>query len=138
MVRDEAPPPAPGDPVDRLMAKPVVAVAPRLTLRSLSAVLAGENVGAVVVRDEEGNLGIVSERDVVRALADGADPDEVWAADVMATEPRWVEPQTPIAEAAELMLSAGIRHVPVVEGGEAVGIVSIRNALGVLLRAPAD
>jgi CBS domain-containing protein len=138
MVRDEPPPPAPTDPVDRLMAKPVVAVAPRLTLRSVAAVLTSENVGAVVVYDEEGNLGIVSERDVVRALAQGADPDEVWAADVMATEPRWVDPQTPIAEAAELMLNAGIRHVPVVDANEAVGIVSIRDALAVLLRAPLD
>ncbi len=73
--------------VRALMAAPPVSVDERLSLRSLTEVLAADEIGVVLVRCRDGSWSIVSERDIVRALADGAAPDTgVWAADVMGNE----------------------------------------------------
>ncbi|HKH88395.1 MAG TPA: CBS domain-containing protein, partial [Acidimicrobiales bacterium] len=71
--------------------------------------------------------GIVSERDLVRALADGVDPDTGRVADVMSHDPRYLTLADHVVTAVEMMLDAGIRHLPVIEEGELVGIVSIRD-----------
>jgi CBS domain-containing protein len=68
-----------------------------------------------------------------RALAEGADPDEVWAADVMTEPVMWVTPDDTTSSVAELMELGGVRHVPVREGGRAVGMVSVRDVLDVLV-----
>jgi predicted transcriptional regulator len=73
-----------------------------------------------------------SERDIMRALADDADPDVVWSADVM-TEPL-VEVRTDesVIAVADRMIDEGIRHVAVVDGEEIVGVVSLREVSRVL------
>jgi CBS domain-containing protein len=68
-----------------------------------------------------------------RALAEGADPDEVWAADVMTEPVMWVTPDDTTSSVAELMELGGVRHVPVREGARAVGMVSVRDVLDVLV-----
>ncbi|MGC8470822.1 MAG: cyclic nucleotide-binding/CBS domain-containing protein [Acidimicrobiales bacterium] len=118
--------------VGRVMHSPVVAVDEKTTLREAARLLRDADIGTLVVEDEgeEAIAGIVSERDVTRALADGADPDEVWVADVMSREPRYATAGDQVSTALDVMLVAGIRHLPVLEEGELVGIVSMRDLLG--------
>jgi len=120
-------------PVRRLMSGGPISVDERLSLRSLAAVLADADVGVAIVRRADGSAGIVSERDVARALAQAADPDVVWAADVMAEDLVIAEVDEPIAEVAGRMVDEDVRHVAVVDRGEVVGVVSLRDVVRVLL-----
>ena len=120
-------------PVASVMHRSTVSVRPDTTIRQVAETLSREEVGAVVVRGAEGLVGIVSERDVVRALAEGVDPDADRAADVMTYEVVSVGSVDPIDTVAKTMLEGGIRHLPVVDAGGPVGIVSIRDLLGAYL-----
>lgn len=128
VVRDGA---AGAEPVGVLARKQVASVGGRATLSEVIDALVGNDVGAVLVRDDD-RSGIISERDVIDALHDGADPGEVWAADVMRAHVISVTPETTIAEAGTRMLDEGIRHL-VIDGADP-GIVSMRDVLGRLLR----
>jgi CBS domain-containing protein len=116
-------------PVTAVMHRSTVSVRPDTTLRQVAETLAREEVGAVVVKGSEGLVGIVSERDLVRALAEGFDPDGERAADVMTYDVISVESIESIDAVARIMLDGGIRHLPVVDAGGPVGIVSIRDLL---------
>ena len=119
----------PSNPVREVMSRGAVSVDEKLTLRSLAAVLAELDIGVALVRRPDDSIGVVSERDVARALADDADPEEIWAADVASNDVVFAEPEEPILVVAERMLSEGVRHVPVVEHGKIVGLVSARDLL---------
>ncbi len=127
--------PRPTDPVHTIVTWPVETVAPGATLRDLARALFAEQVGALVVIHGDTPVGIVSERDIVRALAEDGDPDHVWSGDVMSLQTVEARPSEPISRVAERMLEAGVRHIPVREGDEIVGIVSIRDVLRVFARA---
>jgi CBS domain-containing protein len=120
------------DQIGTLVRDAPIAVAEKLTLRTLAAVLAADQIGAALVERDDGTIGIVSERDIMRALADDADPDVVWSADVM-TEPL-VEVRTDesVIAVADRMIDKGIRHVAVVDGDGIVGVVSLREVSRVL------
>ena len=84
-------------------------------MRSVAAVLSEEDIGAALVERADGSVGIVSERDVARALSDDADPDIVWSGDIMTDElvtARWNEP---VMSVALRLMDERIRHVVVVE-----------------------
>ena len=120
------------DQIGTLVRDAPIAVDEKLTLRTLAAVLAADQIGAALVERADGTIGIVSERDIMRALADDADPDVVWSADVM-TEPL-VEVRTDesVIAVADRMIDKGIRHVAVVDGDGIVGVVSLREVSRVL------
>ena len=93
-------------------------------------------VGAVLVIGDGGALeGILTERDVLRAVAHGSIDGTV--AQWMTADPVTVEPGATNAEAAMMMLHGGFRHVPVCEGGTPIGIVSIRDLLRLANESPA-
>ena len=97
------------------------------------AVLLHENaISSVVVMDGDRLAGIVTERDLVNLVADGGDPKTTKVADRMTTEVDTVDPKTDIADAAEHMARLRIRHLPVVEGDNLLGMVGIRDVLGAL------
>jgi CBS domain-containing protein len=123
----------PADPVASIMVPAVLTVDGGASLRQVAAALHQGGVGALVVTENDRPTGIVSERDVVRALSEGGDPDSIWAADSMTPDPLWVDADQSIAEVAEQMRLHEIRHVPVREHGELAGIVSMRDILDVLL-----
>jgi len=125
----------PDDPIRVLMSMPVASVEPTMSLADLAATLETEGVGAVTVMTGDHLDGVVSERDIVRALSAGGDPTEVWAADVMTDEPVYVDIDDPIVIVAERMLDEGVRHVPVVSDGRVLGVVSVRDAPRVLADA---
>lgn len=92
--------------------------------------MAGNDVGAVVVVESGAVVGIFTERDaVVRVLAAGRDAPATCLAEVMTPSPWTVGPEESFGHALQLMHAHGFRHVPVVEGGRAVGIVTARDAL---------
>jgi CBS domain-containing protein len=109
----------------------VVTVTPEATIRELLGVLAEHNIGACIVvssdRDDMALLGIVSERDVVRRLnADGpgvAVENTVGA--IMTSEVTVCSPADPVEDILVVMTERRIRHLPVVDGGRLIGIVSI-------------
>jgi CBS domain-containing protein len=104
-----------------------------MTLREAATVLDEEDVGAVAVLGSDGLDGLLSERDIVGALAGGADPDVELVGTTMSDDPlSWVDAETSIGSAADLMIAAGVRHLPVLAGREVVGMVSIRDALDVV------
>ena len=121
--------PDPYERVSSIMSTPAITVEAQATLREVAGVLRDANIGAVVVLAPGRPMAVISERDIVRALADGVDPDATWAADVVTEEPRYVTPSRPVPRLAEEMLAAGVRHMPVVDENEVVGMVGARDAL---------
>ena len=99
--------------------------------------MAARGVGAVVVLDGERLAGILTERDLLRAVAEGHHP-EASVADWMTRGPETVESEDSTDHAAALMIHGGFRHLPVVDEGKVVGILSIRDLMRVALedRAP--
>src|SRR5258706_11575991 len=109
----------------------LVSVEPGMTVRAAAQLMASEKIGALpVVRD--GRLaGIFTERDaLVRVLARGLDPDTTSVAEVMTADPVTIDARRPLKHALQMMVDGNFRHVPVVEGGSVVGMVSARDALG--------
>ena len=123
----------PREPVRRVMSAGAISVDEKMTLRSLAAVLSELGVGVAVATRPDGSAAIVSERDLVWALGQGAEPDEVWVADVMTEDLVLAEPEEPIIEVAARMRDEGVRHVAVVERGRVVGVVSARDLLDVMI-----
>lgn len=123
----------PSDPVRLVMTRVVATVPSWQSLQDVARELAADEVSSVLVADGSRILGLISERDVVGAVAAGRSLDEVQAADVMASELVWAAPDDSITDTASLMLDAGIRHLPVGDGEEALGVVSVRDLLDVLL-----
>jgi CBS domain-containing protein len=92
-------------------------------------------VSALLVVDGTRLLGIFTERDAVfRVIAQGRSPQETRVADVMTPDPQTVHPDKPFGHALHLMHEGGFRHVPVVENGSPLGVVSARDVLGPELR----
>jgi len=87
------------------------------------------DVGALLVRDQDEPVGILTERDILRAVGDAADPATTLVASYMTPDPVTVTPETEIAAAAATMLKIGARHLPVSEGGRIVGMISARDLL---------
>jgi CBS domain-containing protein len=125
--------------VGEVATREAVIVPPQMPLREVSAVMARHDIGAVVVGTPKRAVGILSERDVVTALAGGADPDQATAAGAMSADVVSVRPGDTLYDAAVDMLDLGIRHVAVVdEQGAVVGMVSVRDLLRPLLTGTLD
>jgi len=109
----------------------VVTAAPDSRLADVVQILQQENIGAVLVKaDGDDILGVVSERDVVRSIArDGAITLEKPVSDVMTRSVITCSPHMETEALMEKMLSAHIRHLPVVENGALLGIISIGDVV---------
>jgi CBS domain-containing protein len=94
--------------------------------------MSGGRVGAALVMEGESLVGILTERDVLRAVGQGRVEGST-VADWMTRDPETIEPSESTDMAATLMIHGGFRHLPVVEGGRVVGIVSIRDLMRVVL-----
>jgi CBS domain-containing protein len=106
----------------------VVEVGPGHTLRQAASLMAERNVGAAVVMDPEGaGPGILTERDVLRAVAAGDDPSEVHVASHVTTSVVYAEPSWSLDEAAGAMVDGGFRHLVVMQGSEVSGVISVRD-----------
>lgn len=116
--------------VSFLIGDSVARVSPSATLHEVADALVAAGVGALVVGEGEGAEAIVSERDLVGALAERRDPAATTAADIAHTTLVWCDAEATVAEVAAEMMDRYVRHVLVEEDGRLVGIVSARDVLG--------
>ncbi|HEX9569853.1 MAG TPA: CBS domain-containing protein [Rhodospirillales bacterium] len=102
---------------------------PENTAHEAATMMLKANIGAVVVLDKQGRLtGIVTERDMTRrVVAKGLDPNKTQLADIMTKNPDTLSPDDSASDALELMQARNYRHLPVVEDGKCVGMVSVRD-----------
>jgi CBS domain-containing protein len=112
-------------PIEDLARSDTVTAAPETPVTDLAVTMAQENVGSVVIANDETPVGIVTDRDLtVRVLGEAVDPTDHTAEDVMTSDPRTVEPGAGFYEAASMMAEDGIRRLPVCEGDTLVGIIT--------------
>jgi CBS domain-containing protein len=110
--------------------KKFLTASPETTVSAAARLMADMNVGAIMVVDNDHLVGIFSERDAVfRVIAQGRDSKNTTLADVMTADPKTLEPGKTYGHALLLMQENGFRHVPVVENGRPIGIISSRNAM---------
>ena len=110
--------------------KKLLTAAPETTVSQAARLMAKKNVGAIMVVEDEHLVGIFTERDAVfRVIARGRDTLTTRLADVMTTAPHTVDPDKSFGYALLMMHENGFRHVPVIENGKPIGIVSSRHAL---------
>jgi CBS domain-containing protein len=110
------------------MSSVVLTVGPGHTLRQAAQHMARRKVGAAVVVDPEGEgPGIVTERDILNSIAAGEDPDSELVAHHQSSDLVFAAPAWSLEQAAAAMVRGGFRHLVVVEGGETVGILSVRD-----------
>ena len=103
---------------------------PETTVSQAARLMARRKVGAVMVLDNQKLVGIFTERDAVfRVIAQGRDAQTTALAEVMTAAPLTVDPDKSFGYALLLMYEHGFRHLPVIEDGELIGIVSARNAM---------
>jgi len=108
----------------------VLKAAPETLVSKAAKLMAGKNVGAIMVVQSDRLVGIFTERDVVcRVVARGLDARATRLADVMTPAPITVDPRKPFGYALLVMFKNGFRHLPVVQDGRLVGIVSSRSAM---------
>lgn len=112
------------------MTPKVISVGPATTLRECAKRMTQAHVGATVVHDPDGvGTGILTERDILVALAAGADPDVETAGNDLTKDVVFAGPNWPLDKAAHEMLKGGFRHLIVVDEGEVVGMLSVRDVV---------
>ena len=110
--------------------KILTAAPPKTSIREAARLMKQTKVGALLVVENGHLVGIFTERDaLVRVLAEGLDPETTPLAAVMTLDPITVHPDQPFVSALHLMYENGFRHVPVVENGRPLRMVSARDAL---------
>jgi len=114
------------------MSTELLTVDPSAAVTEVAKRMVAKDVGAVLVFDEGAICGILTERDVLRAVADGID-DATLVRDRMTANPETLDADDTTEHAAVLMIHGGFRHLPVVEQGEVVGVLSIRDLMRVVL-----
>jgi citrate synthase len=120
-----------------LMSAPVLTVEPSITIAEAARAMTADRIGAVVVLHDGELAGILTERDVLSAMADPNGPSQT-AADWMTAAPVVVSSSTDPTEALQVMHEGRFRHLPIVDDGELVGIVSLRDLLAIGRLEPVD
>jgi CBS domain-containing protein len=118
--------------VSKHMSRELLFVEPGLALVDAAQRMHERGVGAVMVKEGERLAGILTERDLLRAVADRF-PQDARVSDWMTASPETIDPDDTTAHAAVLMIHGGFRHLPVVHGTDVVGILSIRDLMRVVL-----
>jgi CBS domain-containing protein len=110
------------------MSDMVLTVNPGHSLREAARAMAERSVGAAVVIDpEQPGPGIVTERDILQAIGQGQDPDRERVSEHLSADLTFASPDWSLERAAEAMVRGGFRHLIVVDGGEMVGVLSMRD-----------
>jgi CBS domain-containing protein len=120
------------------MTKASVTDSPSDSLKAAAALMWSNQTGSLLVMDSDDLRGIITERDIMKAVARGLDPAATPVSSVMTRDVLTVAPDTPLYEAARHMAARWIRHLPVVDGDTVVGIVSQRDLVGVFAALSKD
>lgn len=127
--------------VSDIMTQAIVTDAAEDTLAQAAAKMREQQTGSLLIMDGDRLLGIFTERDLVKSVASGQDPNSVRLKDIMTTNIVTISPNTTLHEAAEVMAAKWIRHLPVVLDDKVLGMVSQRDLAGFLaqlLNEPED
>lgn len=116
--------------VREVMSETLFTVTPSTSVGEAVALMAQHRVGSMLVMEGTKLDGIFTERDTVRAISQSHDAPSHSVSSWMTREPKTVSPDVAVEDALKTMLDNGFRHLPVVEGGEVIGIVSIRDLAG--------
>lgn len=110
--------------------KKLVTAPPETSVSEAAKLMTRKNVGAVMIVEDELLIGIFTERDALcRVIAKGLDAQTTRLAEVMTNDPQTLDPDKSFGYALLMMHENGFRHVPVIENGKPIGIVSSRNAM---------
>ena len=118
--------------VDRHMSRDLLTVEAGLPVVAVARRMADRNVGAVLVLEDGRLAGIMTERDLMRAVARGLRDDTI-VGECMTADPETIAPDDTIEHAAVLMIHGGFRHLPVVDGDDVVSVLSIRDLVQVVV-----
>lgn len=114
------------------MSRQILTVGPEHTIRQVAAQMSQRRVGSAVVHDPESSgVGIMTERDILHAIGRGLDPDVERAGDHLTWEVVYAAPTWSLTDAAAAMVRGGFRHLVVLDDGEVLGIISVRDILRV-------
>lgn len=112
--------------------RPLVVGTPGMTIHDAAVAMRANGVGSVVIESQGGLAGIFTERDLLnRVVAAGRDPASTTLGEVMTTDVVGLEGDKPLSYALHLMHQNNFRHVPVLQQGKPIGMVSARDALGI-------
>ena len=114
----------------------MVSIAPDSPVAEAAAAMVRESVGSALVMQGPFLAGILTERDVLKAAASGADLTAVPVSAWMTKDPQAAPPDTPVEDAAQIMLLNGFRHLPVMAGRRVHGVVSLRDLFAARIRRP--
>ena len=118
--------------VREAMTEEVLTITPERSLRDAARFMTDNNVGAAVIMDpEQPGPGIITERDLVRSLGRGENPDSELVKDNLTSKATFADGDWSLQEAADAMANGGFRHLVVVSAGEVVGIISMRDIIHV-------
>jgi CBS domain-containing protein len=118
--------------VREAMTEHVLTITPGRTLRDAARFMTEHTVGAAVIMDpEQPGPGIITERDIVRSLGSGEDPDDATVGDHLTSRATFADADWDLQEAADAMDRGGFRHLVVVQDGVVVGIISMRDLIRV-------
>jgi CBS domain-containing protein len=116
--------------IDSLMKTEMVTARADETVAHAAYMMATSGIGAVLVTEESKLAGILSERDILKLVGEGRDPARTKVGELATSYPTTVAPDTHVRDCSKLMRDEGFRHLPVVRGVEAVGIISARDLFG--------
>ena len=112
------------------MSPTVLTVGPDHSLRAVAQLMSRRKVGAAVVHDPDGpGPGIITERDILISVGDGQDPDREYVAEHLTRDVVYAAPDWSLEEAATAMVRGGFRHLIVLDHGDTVGILSVRDVV---------
>ncbi|MQX36722.1 CBS domain-containing protein [Roseospira navarrensis] len=113
---------------EMMTGRDLASTTPSTTVREACRILTARNVGALAVLDGDRLVGMFSERDVIRKCICGDHrTDETTVADIMTPDPQAIDIDRSLADALTIMTKGGFRHLPVLSGGQVVGMISIRD-----------
>ncbi len=116
------------------MSRDLLTVAPEDTLGEAAEMMVGRGVGAALVMDAGRLVGILTERDLLAAVAGRVQTNEARVNEFMTESPVTVPEATSIPRAASIMVTHGFRHLPIVDGERTIGIVSLRDVVRTVVR----
>lgn len=119
----------PDAPVSTYLTTEILTIAPTASVRDAARMIAGASVGCLVVGTTDEVVAIVSERDVVRAVADGADLDQLTVGELGSHTLVWASIDDTVGDVAEEMMEDYVRHVLVRDDSGLVGVLSMRDVL---------
>jgi CBS domain-containing protein len=117
-----------------LMTESVVTTSPDSVVSEAAAAMVSAGVGSAIVMQSSFLAGILTERDVLRAAASGDDLRHSLVSEWMTADPKSAPPDASAEDAAQIMLLSGFRHLPVVDGREVCGVVTLRDLFAARIR----